>query len=250
MPTLTEYILSGITIISFIIAVWQFFESRYYQKLNSNQTQQITNLINENQTLLQKIDRTSQQTVKHREMNALLPRLFELKQDSFIEQKIKDGINNGFNELKDSITLVSKEMASHPQISKSVKKIDSEIEEARKKTIFNTTEDMTIEQYLTRIKDIDELREYIRFFEWLKEEPREFVKNIGEVGSLLETKTKFITYKFPQVTNVFHLGGGVPTFFHDFQRDLIIITRNKITLSPLGLKLLDYMKNLNISLSQ
>lgn len=251
--TILNLILGAISIISFIIATWQYFESKYYQKINNQKNEQISYLLGQNLKLLQNIDKTSQQTIKHKDMNILLPKLFQSKKDySFINSEIKREVNKGFNKLKGRLDLFKKEFKSQPKVSKRIEEIDSKIEETKNEAFENINKNSKLDNYITHdrsIKDLGELKEYIKFFEWLSKEPRRFVKEYGEIGDLINGKKEYYTYKFPEARKIVKIRGVGPSFF-DFHEEFIKVEGDKIELSKLGIDLLKRMKEIYSELSK
>ncbi|MBI2557950.1 hypothetical protein HYW20_01400 [Candidatus Woesearchaeota archaeon] len=48
MVGITNIVFGSITIVSFVIAIWQHFESRYHQKINESNTKRINQLMKTN----------------------------------------------------------------------------------------------------------------------------------------------------------------------------------------------------------
>ena len=229
-------VLGLITIGSFVIAVWQHFESRYYQKINESSTKRINQLMKDNQELLQKIGKETMQTLKHKDIAKIFPN-FSTKEKNL---EIKKDINNALNPIKDDINNLKKELKSNPHVIKQLKNIGSKIQKAGDMTFNKTFEELRIESYLTIIDDFEELKLHIGFFEWLKEYSREFIKETEEIKRLTKT-IKFERYTFP--TSPIKFKYGIPYIIKS-REDLLKFDDNKATLSPFGLKILEKMKGL------
>ncbi|MBI2557951.1 hypothetical protein HYW20_01405 [Candidatus Woesearchaeota archaeon] len=152
---------------------------------------------------------------------------------------IKTDIDNALNPIKAEIDNLKKDLKSNPSAIKKLENIDSKIKKASSITITKTMEDFRIELYINNLTDLDDLKQHIKFFEWLKEEPRAYNEETQEVRRLTRTIT-LKRYIFP--TSDIRLEFGIVPFISDHNKGILNFEKDKVTLSQMGLRLLEKMK--------
>lgn len=235
-----EWIFGAATVISLGIAIWQYFESRYYQKINEYNDDRIKQLMTDNQSLLHKIDKGTEQTFKQKDMTKLLPKIFEMKTNSEPRGHIKK-IAGDLSELRKDVERVKSEFKSGSKAKKEIENIDSKIKQTERD--FREVDDGSdrIDFALTFIENVNELKDYINIFSWLAEKPRKYEIEISERSNILgKDPQEIVSYKIldiPKTDTYIPIGifaAHLKEFFNEKNKTII--------LSPLGEKLLRKMK--------
>lgn len=238
-----EWIFGIATVISLGIAIWQYFESRYYQKINANNDERINQLMIENRLLLQKIDKETEQTFEHKDMNRLLPKIFEIKSGSEINKNIEKKISEGFTEVRKEIEKIKNDFKSDSKVQKKIENLDLKIKQAEEKTIRRTDDDHTIDFAFSQIYSLNDLKSHIKVFSWINAKPRKFKKETREYIKILEGRTqKYYVYRIfdmPQILS--------PANFTDNYESFFNINGDELTLSQLGKR---FLKEMNLLLQK